>query len=369
MDEPLATAQRYSVPPRAAAISIVSFWAVYYASVTARTALVQDPNFWNMLDNRLSVAVAGMGLTWLLYLFLRRLDHKRLTTRIAAAFLASLPVSAAYAATNFWSFYVYDPNPEQMEEKEEAHRPEKWAGVIIAENALNWYFFILSWSALYLALSYASAVRQSERETARLRAAAQSAELRALRYQVNPHFLFNTLNSLSSLVLSNRAGEAEKMILNLSKFFRTSLSADPAEDQPLADELALQRLYLDIESVRFPDRLRCEFHIDPAAATACVPGMILQPLIENAIKYGVAPARREVTVAVRATVEGKMLRLSVEDDGDTTAGSAEGTGVGLRNVSDRLAVRHGGAASLEAGPRPSGGFIATILLPLARHGC
>ena len=139
----------------------------------------------------------------------------------------------------------------------------------IAENSANGYFFFIAWAALFLSLRYAGEVRALERRSAELRAAAQSAELRALRYQVNPHFLFNTLNSLSSLILTDKAEQAERMVLNLSTFFRTSLSGDPTEDVSLAEEIALQRLYLDIEAVRFPDRLRIETdalatrHVEP----------------------------------------------------------------------------------------------------------
>src|SRR5690606_13935264 len=146
----------------------------------------------------------------------------------------------------------------------------------------------------YLALCYAAAVRGAEREAAGFRAAAQAAELRALRYQVNPHFLFNTLNSLSSLVMTDKKEEAERMIINLATFFRTSLTGDPTEDVPLYEEIRLQRLYLDIETVRFPDRLKVEVDVPDPLRTACVPGLILQPIVENAVKYGVSRARRPV---------------------------------------------------------------------------
>jgi LytS/YehU family sensor histidine kinase len=201
-----------------------------------------------------------------------------------------------------------------------------------------------------------------------LRAAAQSAELRALRYQVNPHFLFNTLNSISSLVMTDRRGDAEGMILNLSNFFRTSLTGEPTADVRLAEEVATQRLYLEIEAVRFPERLRSVFDIAPAAERACVPGLLLQPLIENAIKYGVAPARRPVELRIAARVAGDRLTLTVEDDGEGAAAS-KGTGLGLRNVRERLAARYGDAATLTAGARDTGGFLVTLDLPLVRDGC
>ena len=142
------------------------------------------------------------------------------------------------------------------------------------------------------------------------------AQLRALRYQINPHFLFNTLNSLSTLVLKQRTEEAERMILNLSNFFRTSLTSDPAADVALSDEIGMQRLYLDIEKIRFPDRLSVAVDVPADLEDARVPGMILQPLVENAIKHGVAKSSRPVTVTIRARANGGSFHLTVEDDAD-----------------------------------------------------
>jgi two-component system LytT family sensor kinase len=244
----------------------------------------------------------------------------------------------------------------------------------IVDAALNWYFFIVAWAILYIALSYAGKVRLAERNAAAYRAEAQSAQLRALRYQVNPHFLFNTLNSLSTLVMRQRSEEAERMIINLSNFFRTSLTTDPTEDVPLVDEIRMQRLYLDIEQVRFPERLQVVLDVPVELENAAVPGLILQPVIENAIKYGVARSTRPVTVTIRAKADEGRLLLSVEDDGvaDTgpggqPVGKVQGNGVGLRNVCDRLAARFGADAACQYGARPNGGFAVDLAMPLRMH--
>jgi LytS/YehU family sensor histidine kinase len=203
-----------------------------------------------------------------------------------------------------------------------------------------------------------------------LQAAAQSAELRALRYQVNPHFLFNTLNSLSSLIMTGKGDAAERMILNLATFFRTSLTGDPTEDVPLADEIQLQRLYLDIETVRFPERLIVAIDLPDDLRSACVPGLILQPLVENAVKYGVSRARRPVTIRISARTSAGRLQLVVEDDGEPIGNDgSEGTGVGLRNVRDRLMARYGAAGHSTWTARPEGGFVVTLDMPLVRDGC
>jgi len=238
---------------------------------------------------------------------------------------------------------------------------------MIADSAVNSYFFFAGWAALYLALCYAAVVGALERKNAAFRAAAQAAELRALRYQVNPHFLFNTLNSLSSLVMVGRQAAAERMIINLSSFFRASLVGDPSEDVRLAEEIRLQQLYLDIEQIRFPDRLRLDIELPDHLRDALVPGLILQPLIENAVKYGVSRSRRPVTIAIRAASERDRLQLTVEDDGEPGSASAEagqGTGLGLRNVADRIAARFDGDGSCRAQPLAPGGFRVELTMPL-----
>ena len=270
---------------------------------------------------------------------------------------------------------IVEPTPGtvaiQVGQPSYSHK-EKELSVIgqIGDQALNGYFFFAAWGALFLALSYAAAVRAAEREAAGYRAAARDAELRALRYQVNPHFLFNTLNSLSTLILKDERDKAEAMILNLSTFFRTSLTADPTEDVVLSEEIRLQRLYLDIEAVRFPKRLIVQIEVPAALENACVPCLILQPLVENAIKYGVSRAKRPVTIRIGAREDSHGLVLSVEDDGDPLGEDAKlrGTGVGLKNVTDRLKARFGDEAACRYGPLGNGGFGVTIFMPLIRHG-
>ena len=369
MNEPAAP-PAYTVPPRIAVLSIVLFWAFYFASVTARAEIMDYPGSTEMIDNRIWVSIAGMGFSWLLYLFLRTLCHRTLAIRVAAAFLASVPVAVAYSAVNYLSFELVDPLPPEILATKE---PYKVVGPMqeIADNSIHWYFFVSCWAVLYLALSYAGEARNAEREKARLRAAAQAAELRALRYQINPHFLFNTLNSLSSLVLTGKRDEAEGMILNLSAFFRTSLSAAPADDVRLAEEIALQKMYLDIEAVRFPDRLRVAIDVAGDVQEACVPALILQPLVENAIKYGVAPARRPITVTIRARRERDRLQIAVENEGEPAGRSSatSGTGVGLRNVHDRLRARFGSDAAIHCEAAADGGYVARLDMPWVRNGC
>jgi two-component system, LytTR family, sensor kinase len=241
---------------------------------------------------------------------------------------------------------------------------------LIADGLVTWYFFFAAWASFYIAMSSAAQLNLAERRASRAEREAQAAQLRALRYQVNPHFLFNTLNSLSSLVMARRADEAETMIVNLSTFFRSGLAIDPSEDVTLAREMEFQQLYLDIEKVRFPNRLHVVTDVPAELRSARVPPLILQPLVENAIKHGVARTPDPVTLSIRAREEDARLILTVENDsGGAPPGHAEGgTGVGLNNVCQRLAARFGPEAECEAGPLPEGGYRVALSMPLETDG-
>ncbi|HKT75679.1 MAG TPA: histidine kinase [Sphingobium sp.] len=358
------------VQPRVALYSILGFWFFYALLVTLRASVMGFDAQGAMATRRAAVTVIGIIVTWILYLCLRRFDRQRLPVRIIAAFSLAAPFALATAAANFTIFNIYDPAAVMpAADYQKAAQEQGFALKQIVEDAISRYFFLAAWAGLYLALSYASEAHRVERRASRLERAAQQAELRSLRYQVNPHFLFNTLNSLSSLVMKDRRDEAEQMILSLSNFYRTSLAGDPLEDVPLEEEVRLQKLYLDIEAVRFPDRLLTRIDVPPSLLDACVPGLILQPLVENAIKYGVSRTSSPVTIAIAAREEADMLHLSVTDDGDQPPSRADrGNGIGLANVRDRLVARFGDRAGIDHGPRPDGGFAVHLRLPMVRRG-
>ena len=207
---------------------------------------------------------------------------------------------------------------------------------------------------------------QQARELAHALAAAQHAQLAALRYQLNPHFLFNTLNAISAMIVTRRNDEAELMTDKLSSFLRASLASDPTELVPLDQELSLIEDYLEIESIRFGERLHVEIDCASDACGVLIPSFLLQPLVENAIKYGVAPSREPVVIRVFGRREDGTLNVTVEDDarGAASAVKTGSTGVGLQNLRQRLAALYGDAASLSAEQR-NPGFAATIRLPAA----
>lgn len=205
---------------------------------------------------------------------------------------------------------------------------------------------------------------QQAQELAHALSAAQHAQLAALRYQLNPHFLFNTLNAISAMIVTRRNDEAELMTDKLSSFLRASLASDPTELVPLDQELTLIEDYLEIESIRFGDRLHVEIDCASNACAVPIPSFLLQPLVENAIKYGVAPSLEPVVIRVTGRREGEDLVVIVEDDGRGSAQAVKtgSTGVGLDNVRKRLKAIYGDAATLSAHPADRG-FAATIRLP------
>jgi LytS/YehU family sensor histidine kinase len=245
---------------------------------------------------------------------------------------------------------------------------------IAADSMVVWLFFFAAWSAYYLASQAQAQALTAQRRAAAAESAAQSAQLQALRYQVNPHFLFNTLNSLSSLVMTGRSDRAETMLLALSTFFRSSLSLDPSADVTLAEEIDLQRLYLDIEKARFPDRLHVEIDIPPELEPARLPALLLQPIVENAIKYGVSKSRKAVVIRVEARhLDNHRMVLEISNrlknggKEELPAATHEGTGVGLTNVCQRVEARFGSRASCRYGPMTGGGFKVSLTMPVETH--
>ncbi|MGZ8312378.1 MAG: sensor histidine kinase [Allosphingosinicella sp.] len=371
MDKLLAEADTRRLPDLGIALkSIGAFWLLYVSLITLRAVVVQFPDFWEMLGRRCIAALVGAAITFLVYLALRPTRHSSLNVKSSVAALLCLSASMLFAAFNHFIFYVYAPldaarNDTSM--KDMSAWEMLWRAV--AEGGLSWYFLFAAWAAFFVAMSYARQLRFADQRASMLAREAQEAQLRALRYQINPHFLFNTLNSLSSLILSQKTDVAERMLMNLSTFFRATLSADPTADVALDEEIKLQRLYLDIEQIRFPKRLTVEVDMPDNLLSVRVPALILQPIVENAVKYGVAKSRKPVTVRISAYEEAGRLHIKVKDDGEIAAEIGDGgTGVGLRNVCDRLTARYGNRAGCLSGPDPDGGFTVHIFMPVIRNG-
>jgi two-component system LytT family sensor kinase len=216
------------------------------------------------------------------------------------------------------------------------------------------------WTAVAIALE--SSRLGSERDARRSEAlvAAREAEVRALHYQINPHLLYNSLNSLSTLILEGRVEQADNMVHQLAAFFRSNLTADPLNDVPLAAEVCNQLLYLRLEELRFGGRLKVAVDIPEALGAHLVPSLILQPLVENAVKHGVHEPGRDTRITITAGPQSGGLFIEVRDNGPGGV-VAPGTGIGLENVRKRLTARYGEKASLQVG-RQGDGFVARLEL-------
>jgi two-component system LytT family sensor kinase len=333
---------------------IVGFWTVHYIMLAARTMLLGAPmSHWQVDLRRLPPTLLAVVLSYGIYLALKRLGDRPFWQKLALAAALVGPSASLYSVTNdFIQFYLW---PTQTFTPYSAHMFWTLVFPFIASFA--------SCTALILALSYSFDVREKERRLAQIGIMTREAQLMALRYQLNPHFLFNTLNSISSMLWQSNIEQAEAMIVRLSDFLRRTLEIDPTSDVILAEEIELQRLYLAIEQIRFSDRLDARFAVDDEVSHARVPSLILQPLVENAVRYAVAPSPLVTLVNITARARGGRLILEVQDNG-RGAPVAGGTGVGLANVAARLLTRFGADASLVSGPRPEGGYRVTLDLPL-----
>jgi two-component sensor histidine kinase len=337
---------------RGAVILIAVFWAVHFTIMWIRYILfLKSPG--DLLGGtlqRVAFALFGATVSYVLYRCLRPLRRRgfRPQTTIGAAL--AFAAAGVQGVFNAWFQVV---NAGQIDPGD------------FLFFTLYWFWFFFSWTAAYLALSYSITVQEQERHAANLTVQAQEAQVRALRYQVNPHFLFNTLNAIAALI-RDAPLKAEEMVLQLSDFFRRTLALNPTEDLTLAQEVELQRLYLEIERTRFPQRLNFDVTLDVGTAEARVPALLLQPLVENAVKHGVARSEGQTCIQIRARSDGPVLEIVVENDAKASGAVARGEKVGLRNVVERLRSRFRSEASLATAELPEGGFRNTLRMPLLR---
>ncbi len=226
---------------------------------------------------------------------------------------------------------------------------------------------IAAWSVLYFGIKYHRVFQQVSESALKSAAMAHEAQLKMLRYQLNPHFLFNTLNAISTLILERDTELANRMVTKLSRFLRFSLDNDPMQKITLDDELEAIGLYLGIEKVRFEERLRLEEDIEPEARRALIPSLLLQPLVENAIKYGIARSEDGGMLKISARVFGGELLLELSDDGpgcELVDGTIPGAnGVGLRNTRERLQELYGDRHGFRLSETEPQGLTINIRIP------
>ena len=297
---------------------------------------------------------ASAFMTYVMCMFLFRLRSVTFTQKALLGFLMTAVAAPIFTTIDFLNYMLCQyPKPVKFD--------PVYSGYTLLEGAS----MLFGWSCLFVALLYNFEVRDRERRLAAVREEALSAQMRALRYQVNPHFLFNTLNSIAGLIEEGSATQAERMVLSLSTFLRTTLSLDPMHDIPLVDEISLQEEFLEVERERFSDRMAFSIDMPEDVHRALVPSLILQPLIENAIKHGVGATTGKVEIALRAQRNSDRLRVTVENDMPVGEGDKkpDGMGVGLRNVAERLHARRKKGCS-----RPVPSLLGATVRRLICHG-
>jgi hypothetical protein len=352
-DPSLASMPR--VIPRGTGWFILFFWVTQFSLLTAQSIMMmpEDSNL-PYIKPRLCVTLLGIALSFGIAFVGRRFHGRPLRTRILLAFGLAALGAFLHATGNFAIFDLFMPKVNA----------EKFSVFSYMIASVQWFWAYLALSALLLAFWYAVESTERERRIAQLRGIADAAQLRALRYQLNPHFMFNTLNSIAALITRREVEPAELMVENLADFLRACLSLDPQADIPLDREIELQALYLAIEAVRFADRLEVRIDIPFEARGALVPSLVLQPLIENVVKHAVSPSRTQVTLDISARIEGDRLHECVKNSaGDGPGQGARGTGVGLTNVAERLQARFGEDCAFRAGREPDGGFAVGFAIP------
>jgi len=333
-------------------------WSGYYVAM-AFSRIGRYP-FSYMFAEKLLLTLLGVAISLVLRAILRRMlaDQRSMAALVVTSVAASYLLAAAWTATaNLLTipiesaFFGRSSNYDSI-------------GALFGGTVYN-SFTLVAWAFLYLGLTHYFAL-QAERERA-LRAETMVAEvkLRALQHQLNPHLFFNTLNAISTLIAEHRNHDATVMIARLGDFLRATLRQDLAAQVPLAEELSLAAQYLDIEQVRFGERLRVTYDIDEEAYRALVPLLLLQPLVENATRHGIARLESGGTITIVARIVGERLQLTIENSapfGSTVA--ATETGIGLANVRERLSVLYGDRQELTTS-NVDGVFRVAITLPFS----
>lgn len=332
-------------------------WAGYF--VLRTLSGVANNVGWSFIIHTLLLTAAGYSLTLLMAAIYRRLIKSKPIVTWPGTVLIVLVASAGFSAIETWSHATF-VNPE--------FKPEglQFFGAILLDFSL-----LAAWSALYYSINYYLLLEVQTDRLLRMEHQASAAQLAMLRYQLNPHFLFNTLNSISTLVLLKQTDRANAMLSRLSSFLRYTLVNEPAGQVTVEQEVETLKLYLEIEKMRFESRLRSQFDIDPAVAKARLPSLLLQPLVENAIKYAVTPQEEGADIAIEARrAAGDRMLITVSDTGPGEDGQAlrpglPSTGVGLANIRDRLAQAYGADHRFETQTNIKGGFSVIIEIPLS----
>ena len=333
-----------------------AFWGLHTLALWTADVLDHHPHLLRATAVRLMLMAIGLALCFAIHMILQKLSRRGWRQKAPIVFFASLIAAELFAWCTYFALVYARGEPVQL----------AIDGSAVIRTLVPWTWFFLAWVGLYLAVQYGFEARAEERRSAQLRTMAQSAKLQALHYQINPHFLFNSFNAVSALILDGRAEDANVMVERLASFFRVNLATNPDVDISLAEEVALQATYLEIERTRYPD-LDIRIDLPRALGRTAVPAFLLQPLVENAVKHGAGTVGAgDAWIAITAREDQGQLKIVVENSCSPSAlhTGVCGTQTGLRNVRDRLSNRFGADAKLSTERLPASRFRATLELPL-----
>ena len=359
VSSPDESATRPDTLDKSALVLTLCVWAAQFVLLTSHTFLTSGA-----LDDpgrhvaRALVSLAAIALCLAMHAVLRWHGEVRPWPLFLKAMLLSLLAGVLLVLINAYALRAFTDYYDRY--------PQSW----MEPAALGWLFLgqlwmLSTWSALYVGATLVIEMQRRDAQLAAAHAAAQQAQLLALRLQINPHFLFNTLNMLAGLIALERKEESERVVMGLSRFLRQTLARTPTHLVPLSDELEVLRMYLDLETARFRDRLSVAYDVADGLDDAAVPSLILLPFAENSVKYALGGNEGPVRITVCARRERGMLLLQLDDDGGAQANHDVGLGIGLRNVRQQLQALYGDAARMRCG-RSGQGWRNRVWLPLTR---
>lgn len=329
-------------------------WLGYF--VLRTTSGIANNFGWIYVLHTLLLTATGYSITLLMAAAYRRLIRMNPIATWGGSIAIVIIAAAGFSAVETWSVATFI---------QPGTRPEgiRFLGAILLTVSL-----LIAWSALYYSINFFLMLEEQSDRLLRLESQASNAQLAMLRYQLNPHFLFNTLNSISTLVLLKQTDRANAMLSRLSSFLRYTLVNESTGLVSIAQEIETLQLYLEIEKMRFEDRLRPHFQIDPTCKRSLIPSLLLQPLVENAIKYAVTPQEEGADISIEVKRQVDRVLITVSDTGPGADASykkraAESTGVGLANIRDRLAQAYGDNHRFETQSETTGGFRVFIDIP------
>ncbi|HEY4357768.1 MAG TPA: histidine kinase [Acidobacteriaceae bacterium] len=333
-------------------------WGLYFGM----NVLCSLP-WWRRLDYdafRGAFLLSGFLSSFPMYWLCHYLWKRRVRLRIAAGICmaAAFPLGMLCAAASFEAALLLS----------RVRPPFRWVDIITATPS-GWSI-LMSWVGFYFGIKHYLALEEKHRQLIETEIMAKEAQLRALRYQLQPHFLFNTMNAISTLVLNNQPHAATEMIGKLAYLLRSTLDAPDLHQIPLADELAVTEEYLAIEAIRFGDRLNVRWDVDDAAADTLVPRLILQPLVENAVRHGIARRPKGGFILVKTQRLGERLSVLIENEPPEESpamlldGVTRSSGIGLQNVRQRLEQMYGSESTMHTSTNSRGNYEVSFTLPI-----